>query len=744
MVAAVLGWGAVMLPWASWTVFAVITTVVAVVHGLTAALALLGHPLRVAMWRAQAWASLTYLGYLTWNLVSSAYYVAVLYGGLGKGVAVALGLVWLIVVALTVPLSAWGLVASGGVRRTRGTAVGGVLGLVSVLGGLASTRAAAAADPSAPVADHTRASLRDRLAEVVPEIESLPRGSTPNPSLMTVLPAVCEHAPRSEEATVIATFLTAGVAGRPEVTTRCIQTSTLEEALARLADTLQTEALRGRIKIDVVKGVQPLAAVVPVVDSLLLRPGLDGVCEQGRCLAPWQLVATDQYTRNLPVPVIPDLRFGFSATAIRKLLAEPTRRGPIPAELDGLVRIETHSYVTDDAGVLHALVRMRQDGPELDAQSLARGLAGAERYILDAMGPDGRFAYRVQPFTGRISHSGFSLARQAGTTLVICELGRDPRVVPVATSALRMLADTQIRVGDLAMLAYPKQRERERVGLGNTALASIAFLSCRDRVGNRFDEDIAAMARFLLAMQREDGSFYPEFGLRTGAPVPGPDPLYAVGQAVFALTLLEELTADPEGRGVTADLPAHEEVREAVERAMEYVARDYWNVFVSDFFFMEENWHCLAARAALGHHRHDGYERFCLDYVRYKTRLILDETSEVDPDLVGGYGFGNVLLPHNTGSSGFGEAMAAAMAIQRARDESTAEGEAAMRRVLAFLLHHQWNDVACFACTQSLEIPGAFSEHMASPSIRIDYVQHAMAALGHGGRMLGLVEHPRD
>src|SRR5690606_17637165 len=107
------------------------------------------------------------------------------------------------------------------------------------------------------------------------------------------------------------------------------------------------------IKIDVVKGVQPLAAVVPVVDSLLLRPGLDGVCEQGRCLAPWQLVATDQYTRNLPVPVIPDLRFGFSATAIRKLLAEPTRRGPIPAELDGLVRIETHSYVTDDAGVLH-------------------------------------------------------------------------------------------------------------------------------------------------------------------------------------------------------------------------------------------------------------------------------------------------------------------------------------------------------------------------------------------------------
>ena len=35
---------------------------------------------------------------------------------------------------------------------------------------------------------------------------------------------------------------------------------------------------------------------------------------------------------------------------------------------------------------------------------------------------------------------------------------------------------------------------------------------------------------------------------------------------------------------------------------------------------------------------------------------------------------------------------------------------------------------------------GAFSEHMGSPEIRIDFVQHAMAGMGHSGRMLGLVE----
>ncbi len=34
---------------------------------------------------------------------------------------------------------------------------------------------------------------------------------------------------------------------------------------------------------------------------------------------------------------------------------------------------------------------------------------------------------------------------------------------------------------------------------------------------------------------------------------------------------------------------------------------------------------------------------------------------------------------------------------------------------------------------------GGFSENSASPVIRIDYVPHAMAAIGHGGRELGLL-----
>jgi hypothetical protein len=735
LVAVVSGWAAAVLPWRDWTVFSAVTAVVALSHASTAVLAVLGHSTRRHAWRLQAVVALTYLAYLTWNLLTSAVYIAELYGGLGKGVAVSLGLVWTIVAFFTVPLSAWGIAVTGGVRPTRaGKAGAAVLVLLAVFG-LMRVRQAAAAESS--VSAHESSRVREIVQGALVPLADLRVVRDEAPSLMIDEPATCPDAPSPGRATIVATFLVPGVADRPEPTTRCVQAETLEQAAAALRGMLEAEAFAARIKIDVVTGVKALRPVVPVVDSMLLRPGLDGVCEGERCLMPWQLVALDQFNLNTPIPVIPELRFGFDAARLRAVLEGATRSAPPSAALEGLVRIETASFVTDGEGKLHGLRRMRRTDTSLDAPSLARALEGAENYITAALGQDGRFEYNLDPFTGRPSYRGFSLARQAGTTLVVCELAADRRrAKKVATAALRMLASTQRKHGEMSALHYPSDAKVRRIPLGNTALSAIAFLSCRELVGSRFDEDIAAMTRFLLHMQRPDGSFHPLVDMESGEPIPGPDPLYAVGQAVFALSLLEELTADPSIEG----LPEHGEVRESVERAMNYIARDYWNHFASDFFFMEENWHCLAARASLGHHRNEAYEQFCLDYVEYKKRLILDETSGVSEDLVGGYGFGNVLLPHNTGSSGFGEALAAAMAIRRAREAPLDEDALFMRRALGFLLRHQWDDVSCFACSAQRPVQGAFGEHMASPIIRIDYVQHAMAAMGHGGRMLDLVD----
>jgi hypothetical protein len=52
------------------------------------------------------------------------------------------------------------------------------------------------------------------------------------------------------------------------------------------------------------------------------------------------------------------------------------------------------------------------------------------------------------------------------------------------------------------------------------------------------------------------------------------------------------------------------------------------------------------------------------------------------------------------------------------------------------LLRAQWSEASCYACKQPSAVVGGFSQQLASPGIRIDYVQHAMSAIGHGGALL--------
>src|SRR5262249_17460163 len=130
------------------------------------------------------------------------------------------------------------------------------------------------------------------------------------------------------------------------------------------------------------------------------------------------------------------------------------------------------------------------------------------------------------------------------------------------------------------------------------------------------------------------------------------------------------------------------------------------------------------------------YEKLCLDYVAFKSRLVLDERSNVAPELVGGLGFGNVIPPESTPTASFGEALAAAIEVKVARGEDPSAERAPPGPLLGFLLRQQWDAVSCFACATSPKIPGAFSEQVASPTIRIDYVQHAWSAIEHGARAL--------
>ena len=734
LVAGALGYAADLLPWADWTFFAIFTSTVALMHLGTAVLAAMGHDLRGRAWRWASIAAIAYLAYLTWNVITSAVYVSVLYGSLGEGIAAGLVAGWSVGAFFLLPLSCWGIAATGGIKWGKSSKTGSAAAALFVPVGLWQAADRPLAD-AAVDEQWDRERIGQVVASLLPEPAQLPEPPR-RMSLSTPQPAVCPEDPGPGVTTVVYAYLHEDETTAVVPIQRCAQGPGLTEVMRAVGEQVRADGRRGPIKVDVVTGTQALAPVVPVVDALVLRPGLDGVCEGQRCLMPWQLVAFDQFRSVMPIPVVPDLQFGVMPGKLRMALKWPERVERTSNELEGLVRIETVSLLADADGRLHRLRRMKEDEPPVDAHSLGRARAGAEQYIVDSVGDDGRFAYNVNPFTGVVDHRGFSLARQAGTSLVLCELAEDrPRAKAAAIEALKMLASTERQVGDIGMLAYPPEKSVDEIGLGNTALSTIAFLTCRDLVGDQFDDIIGRMTRFLLQMQKPGGGFFPEYDLRAQAPVDGPDPLYAVGQGVYGLTLLEKLVAD----GTHPDLPDHATVREAVERSMQYTATEYWDNFLTDFFYMEENWHCLAARASLGHHRNDAYERFCVDYVTYKVRLQFDETSDVDYDLVGGWGFSNVLPTHNTGTAGLGEALAAAMALRKERGEVDPANDARMQALLRFLVRQQLDEVGCFACTPDRTMVGGMTEHYGSPVIRIDYVQHAWAAMGHGGRMIGLV-----
>lgn len=718
-------WAGVTLPWGDAWPFLSVCSVLGLLHVATAVTALLGHArgFRIS-WALLSWASLLGLAGASFALFTTAWYVATLFRGLGVGIGAAILAVWGLLVLLTLPIASWGLSITRGNASLGKRAHAAILGAL-IFGAALSTAWAhtAAAKPLALDIPAVQKALTVELRRA-PTTNGISRTSSTD-----VGPAHCLDSPNLHAFTLLISHLS-----HPEFQARssCIQAESLNSLQAKFSTFLSAQALPTPMILDLVSATQELDERLPWIDLLKLRPGLDGICDGSSCLAPWQLTARDRFM-SAALGVDADARLGIDAAVLRLDL------GSKGGGLAGLLRVETQTWVVQRDLLLVPYQRGRKTFSAPSPELVAQAQAGARQYILGAAQPDGLFRYTLNPFSGVEDVQSVNLARQAGTTLALCELGgTQPEVTALERRALGYLTANAVYFGSFATLEASGSTEG---GLNSLALPLAAFLTCRPRVGGEFDTLIAQLARTLLHVQNQDGSFAASFDLVHANAVNRHKVLYAEGQAVLALVLLEQALNRQHAMGEPelAGWPALHTVHAAVARAMDYVAHRYWSHPLRSFFFLEENWHCLAARAALTVHRDTDYERFCLDYVAFKSRLIMDSDS-VESQLVGGYGVGTFSLPHTTASAGFGEALAAAIAIKRARKEPVVAETALMRKVLGFLLMSQWNVENCFACANPNLANGGFSRHLASPEIRIDYVQHAWAALGHGSRTIGLSE----
>lgn len=664
---------------------------------------------------------------------SALAYLSGLHGDLGRGMLAAALAVWVLLSALPLALASWALkpVLSVGLWRMHSSWALAALGVLLCCMSALSSHGAARATPTAlaELPDAELAAALQSLREVAPQL----RPGSPSGALPSVHAASCTSSPASVPVTLLASFVpatsgaTSSEPARAELSSVCVQGDSVETVLDGLRQLLAKRARRGPLWLDWVSGVQPLSRRHGWIDALRLRPGLDGVCAGSRCLTPGQLLAGGFFSTYRPVSFIPDFQFGVDPQALRSTL------GAAPAQgLGQLLRIESRSYellLTETEVAITPLLRLRRQDVPVTRASVERAGRAAQGHLLAALQPNGKFRYTLEPFSGAADTEGFNLARQAGALLVLCELGQETHAVRQAIElASSVFAQYERRVGEIVALTSDPAASAARLGESTLPLASLVY--CARRLG-ALPPAVPGLARLLLALQRPDGGFWPALDLGSREVLPGPEPLYATGQAVLALVLLEErqqVQFDPA-------LPGADQLRAAVERAMSYVANDYWAHPLRDFFYLEENWHCLAARAALVVHRNAGYEEFCQRYVRFKARLILEREQGADPDFDGGFGFGNLVPPHNTGAAGFGEALAAALALGRPGAGSAAD-ERLLLKVLGFLLRQQWSDENCGACATPAVL-GGMSEHTHSLLTRIDFAQHAWAALGHGAAALG-------
>ncbi|MDB4991491.1 MAG: hypothetical protein JWN04_6669 [Myxococcaceae bacterium] len=711
-----LGWAAWKLPFESASWFALTVGLLALLHASVVLLAVLRRERALLRaWLALSLYSLVLLLAVTIVVASAVVYLSGLYQDIGIAVSAALAGVWGLLVLLTVPISAWGLAYTVRFRTpTRSKLMVAGLGLLALLVSIGLGRNVARAS-RVPGAD-SRALLQDLGQAAAPASRS--RGGASR-SLLHDAPARCEQPVASPSLTLLVTAI--GTDSAPF--TVCLQAPDGAALTADFRRLLEQRHEPGTpLKLDLVLGRQELVRLHPLLDALSLRPALDGICNERSCFAPWQLVPFAAFSRFRPLPAVPDASFGASLDELARMLgsASPTS-GP-------LWRIETASLLVR-AGVVTPYLRSRPAVVATDAAAMAHAVSLAGRHIIAAQRPDGSFRYLLDPFSG-VAQDRLNLPRQAGTTLALCELLPAAQSARVAARALAQLSSFEQKSGDVSAIS-DSTLEAE---LGPTALPLAAFASCRSAVGTAHDALIGRLARLLLKLQRPDGSFSPLLELATGEPTGSYEPLYAGGQAVLALVLVEQLAS----AAPSSLWPPRAVLHDAAERAMSYYGKHYWPRALRSLFYIEENWHCLAARAALPSHRNDDYERFCLDYVAFKSRLILDSEDGVSPEHAGGYGLSDMFPPHSTASAGFAEALAAALAVKHARGMELATDQALMRRVLSFVLRQQWTDDRCFACARGSEAVGGFSESEASSAIRIDYVQHAMAALGHGSAALRL------
>lgn len=359
--------------------------------------------------------------------------------------------------------------------------------------------------------------------------------------------------------------------------------------------------------------------------------------------------------------------------------------------------------------------------PVSSPQHLAHAVAIAAEYLERNCDASGRFAYLVDTDSGQISPS-YNIVRHAGAIYSLAMLNRvhhDLNAVNAMVRAANFMRmnyiapDTRSRALAVWSLPVPSNEVAE---LGAAGLGLVALTGVERAQPNTIPlSQLQGLGRFVLFLQKPDGSFYSKYRADTG-PVLDWESLYYPGEAAVGLVDLYELD---HSRGWLI----------AAGRALSYLAMgrmslqelppDHWALIATAKFLpYYDRSACPGSRAELLQHA----VRICDRFLREQI------TNAPDARLNGGFDPGGRTTPTAIRLEGL---LAALEFLPNDNTELRTRIETAVERGVAFLLNAQITSGPYAGGMPGAVLesgpPGDRNSRSAS-RVRIDYVQHALSA----------------
>ncbi|HEY1814644.1 MAG TPA: beta-L-arabinofuranosidase domain-containing protein [Kofleriaceae bacterium] len=516
------------------------------------------------------------------------------------------------------------------------------------------------------------------------------------------------------------------------------------DAAARTAARIQIDVIGDRAPLGTGNWLFARLALPGTTDILAIDPGLDGVGGEiaGKrvMLLPHELVSYKLLATKRPSDDMPDLAMGVDLPRIGQALA--ARAGShVQPTVNQLWRFRTDAFVEPPEGSVDRtplqLVRGLPPAPKLSAGALRTAALAGAHYLVDHLGPNGRYLYEHDLLTGHTTDpksNDYSMPRHGGTTYFLAQLYRitkEPWLREPIERAFAHLADLMSQghcagtLPDGTAFDCVLDRNDNIAGLGSTALVVVALAEYQRATGDpRYLPLATKLAAWLLFMQRPDGSFRHRYNTRTHQPDEHAQELYYSGEASLALVRMYTVTND-------------RKYLDAAEKGIDWLV-DWYDFFLGGFFYGEEHWTCIAAEAIWPDVAKPKYDEFCRGYGEFlrDQQLTAGELDD-EEDLAGAYGVTPFVVPNNTPVGSRTEAMISAYLLGEHHGDPDPRIRDQIIAALQYALGQQLRPDSDFAVVGDADggMPGSSVER----TVRIDFVQHVCSAMIRASEWIDVV-----